>query len=1073
MADGERSGPSFPKRLKGKIPGEKSPEKVRGSPKGTGSPKSARGGGSDSPSSQHYPTTSVISPPEQDGELRKVGEQSSQKGTDSPKRVVPPANLQEKLPAKPITNDFPASSRANTSGRASPRKGDTPIRKSSPMRGDTSTKPAASLPKQSEAGVSKPGNASPRRLGPSIKLNKAMTPLKADESPLRGPAKRRKSGSTSPKGQSSPKRGPLPVRAGALSTSPGGAVAEPEGQSANIADSPPTVTSTPSGGSTPIRRASLDDAGVPAALEPRSAKNEVAATPTAKVPSTTRAAAARRRPTISLKDPRFRYFARALMAHRGRRAAEGHSGTSSPNGRVSPSAAPSNAAEDDNTILELGTSQVNRSTGGFGRRRSGAASPGYSRSWPGSGTKYDGEKRSRPSFVVLTGACFLALLVSAIMLVIVLQLISLFRAPSHQKHTGQRDASTSTKNPRSGTGVASIGDAYTVLLREAIDSDAKPCDNFYRFACGSWYRNHPHISSRAESFRYFIATAVTRMRNAKAEKAGEKPIDKAVRFLNACLATAEDTAANELKAVLAEAGLTWPDRSDGANFISALFFMARRLALPVFFGVDLLDGGASGRRTLTFPLDFVFQSILRRLKEHVISLQVVSYLRLAYDSLAVNGFDDARFSEILVGLVNMTDVFEVYLNSTDKEETLGGSTSLLRIAPLVPEEKWNALLKKYFEALISEVDNVVVFDSRSFAAILNLLKTRGEDRAKDILGCLCVHAALFYTKAEVRESFFGSPEEAMAQQERHCFRDVYGLFRPAVVRFLLKGAEEALADVSQLALRVGDEFRKSLRSGVPLQDQPYPYSEVTSFGKVFALLETSKPGSFLDLHEAYPNVTSRPLQNRVNFAERLARRSDFGIDESVDVARRPAKVAADHLREWEGDVGISYLGFRLAPYHLFFPWFSASAHHRAALYAGIGARLAAALYFNYAERRPFGRNVLLDGHRCLASNQEGLDAPLALELQAGVAGVGVAWRAYENMRRNITTEPETPSTEEGFGAIAGPRAFFAFGCHLFCGEEDGEKMCNVPLRHNADFARVFECKNVSLMNPEKKCDMFG
>ncbi|KAL1476575.1 hypothetical protein MTO96_018380 [Rhipicephalus appendiculatus] len=424
-----------------------------------------------------------------------------------------------------------------------------------------------------------------------------------------------------------------------------------------------------------------------------------------------------------------------------------------------------------------------------------------------SGAKYDGGKPWRPSLLLLTGAVILALMFTAIIFFIALHTISRVKAPSRQKHPRNRTTNETASSPlRFGTGLGSTGDAYGILLRDAVDRDAKPCDNLYRFACGSWKRNHPRTTSRAENFEYFVATAVTRMREVKPEQADGKPIGKAALYLNACLTAAEGGASNDVRTVLAEAGLTWPGRSAGSDFVSALFFMARRLALPVFFGVDMLHIEGSGRRILTFPLGAAFQSILRTVQEHIRTGHVATYLRLAYDHMAENISDDARFSEILASLVDMNEVFEVYLNASEKEEVLGNVTSLLHIAPMVAVEKWNTSLQKYFGANIAEVDDVIVFDRASFATILGLLKTKGEDGAVDILGCLAVHAAIFYTKAEVRESFFGSSEVARAQQERHCFGDVHSLFRRVVDHFLFNGAEEALAHVSELARTVRDEF---------------------------------------------------------------------------------------------------------------------------------------------------------------------------------------------------------------------------------------------------------------------------
>ncbi|KAL1476574.1 hypothetical protein MTO96_018379 [Rhipicephalus appendiculatus] len=127
------------------------------------------------------------------------------------------------------------------------------------------------------------------------------------------------------------------------------------------------------------------------------------------------------------------------------------------------------------------------------------------------------------------------------------------------------------------------------------------------------------------------------------------------------------------------------------------------------------------------------------------------------------------------------------------------------------------------------------------------------------------------------------------------------------------------------------------------------------------------------------------------------------------------------------------------------------------------------------KRRPFGPSRLVDNHRCLASNLgDDFDVSFGLELQAAVAGVDVAWRAYKrNVAADCDATNAAAAADDAVGTMTGSRAFFVFGCYLFCGEEDGERMCNVPAREHADFARVFECNEDPPMKSSKKCDMFG
>ncbi|XP_070376885.1 nascent polypeptide-associated complex subunit alpha, muscle-specific form-like [Dermacentor albipictus] len=279
MADGKRSGSSSPQRFKGSTPGENSPTKARASPKGVESSNSMRSGGRDTPRSQHSPTSSNLSPPpERGGEVREAGEEISPKRTASPNRGASPANLHEKT----VASDSPSSARPNTSARASPRRGGTPTRRASPVRADPSSKPGASSPKHGEAGVPKPGDASPVLRGSPMQLHNIRVPKTGGQSPARGPAKPTKSGSASPKRRSSPKRQPILMQAGTSSTPPGVRVRKAEGSPAKAAECSPKGRRSPSGGSTPIRRAFLGNAGLPSSFRQPSATSQAHFTPAAK-----------------------------------------------------------------------------------------------------------------------------------------------------------------------------------------------------------------------------------------------------------------------------------------------------------------------------------------------------------------------------------------------------------------------------------------------------------------------------------------------------------------------------------------------------------------------------------------------------------------------------------------------------------------------------------------------------------------------------------------------------------------------------------------------------------------------
>ncbi|XP_072143012.1 neprilysin-1-like [Dermacentor andersoni] len=678
-------------------------------------------------------------------------------------------------------------------------------------------------------------------------------------------------------------------------------------------------------------------------------------------------------------------------------------------------------------------------------------------------------KKSPHSLRTILGVASFTVIFAVVFLGVTWRIITLFKvehrpSPEAALHKGN----ASTRSPRSrADAVTAITEAYSALVRDAVDRSGDPCDNFYRFACGSWTQNHPETSSRVDNLVSFIGAALSRMREANARNKEGEPISKAVGYMEACLAPEESTAVADLTAMLAEARLTWPDKSEGSGFLSAVFFMARRLALPVFFDIDVrLQRERGGRRVLAFPLDLIFQSILKRLCNMIASLHVVSYLRVAYEELAGTSVNETRFSEFVELLANATDVFDVYLRSTDKEEVMWNVTLVFQIAtPLITEGKWNAVLEQYLRTSTSDVVSLIVFDFKSFAAVFSLLKNLGEAAATDLMGFLAFQAAIFYTNTKIRGSFFGSLEEAARQQKLICFRETYGLFQHAVNNFLLNGAEQQVKEIVGVARRVRNTVFETLhRNSTSYGAHAQPRSVDDTFNSTFALMDAFNIDTNWSMYKSYPSVSlGRPLLNHISFAQHLAQiqaRIEMVLDlaASNEIRRR--------LWHFDDNFSVARRSFVLTPYHLHFPWYTDKAS-RSVLYAGIGSRLAATLLFHCLQRSSTCRTVLADHRSCLETNGAGYQRTFGEELQVALAGITVAWRAFQDDVSNATRH-----TVEASSPIEADGLFFAFGCYFFCGEDGGEELCNAPLKHSADFARVFECGRHSPMNPERKCAIF-
>ncbi|KAK8775278.1 hypothetical protein V5799_031371 [Amblyomma americanum] len=588
---------------------------------------------------------------------------------------------------------------------------------------------------------------------------------------------------------------------------------------------------------------------------------------------------------------------------------------------------------------------------------------------------------------------------------------------------------------------------YQAMLANAVDTSIAACDDFYAHVCRLWTRDHEESVQRV-AWNRFVDGAIRDLH--ETSRTGTITQESA-KFFATCLSVVNASNVRSVKKVLAEGGIVWPDRNARPDFLNALFYMSRRVFMPVFFDFSVQNGSL-----LVASPDEDFQRRLRVLRKHIKSRHLRDHLRTTYEEFG--GLNMSRLEEIIEDL-DSAEIFVDFCSNVTRTRdgtpelfVENDTTSFFRLAPSVPVERWNTMLRRYFNISFSDLHGVAVRNVDYFRAVFKAHEQKGEGAMNDVVETLCVQNLVQYTSYEIIASFHESG--AIQSLREDCFLSTVAFFSYDVNHFLLKTRSSALSGVIQLAERVLEAFFAFIgdsdnRSHTLIHNYAQSHDgNVSNFRNVFTVLKNSAQTAYHFAQGGYPVVTSDPLHNWILFYKSYLRLS--------------RAVALSPLTQYRERDFAKFKGFSVLTEHLDFPYYTPDAH-RGVVLGGLGSRIAATVFYDYVESQRDASEIYQRNQDCLAgSSGDEQD----LDLQGAVASVPVVLSAFKQSLE--ATDDHLAGDLPPFPATS---ILFLFGCYLLCGEPNGERMCNVPLMHSPEFSRVYGCAESSFMNPSNKCTL--
>ncbi|XP_050032398.2 uncharacterized protein [Dermacentor andersoni] len=602
---------------------------------------------------------------------------------------------------------------------------------------------------------------------------------------------------------------------------------------------------------------------------------------------------------------------------------------------------------------------------------------------------------------------------------------------------------------------------YEELLANAMDPEAQPCDNFYAHVCGTWIKAGRRAVYEVNWDRFLVEIAKRTADFTPRTGSDQEPVDKAVAYIRACLSPLERDNMPEVRAVLAAAGVTWPQPDPEPDFLSVMFLMSRHVYHPVFIAVDV--DTMEGPRTLMLSFGGQFPSTYEQISQHVTTIHAKQHFRVTYESLAP--MNETRLDELFDQFIVMKRFLDNHTPMTDDGHSSADPASFLQWTPSVPESRWDEQTRRFLDSPLRRLGGCFIDHVGAFKALFELHAAFGENKMANFVGFFAVQALVGFGNIRLLESFYGASDVATEEQRKYCVMTAYQMFAYAIDSFLETGTKGALTDVNTLVGWVEAAFGRLLRAtddSSSLGGDPTPEPLHLNLNQAFSILNYSRREVTHSIYAGYPEmVMDAPLSNSIN--------ASAYMQATQQMASASGQTGQTPYQGYQAFDATIFNSFRLNPQLLVFPWYEADAHV-GVLLGGLGARLAAAVFYDYVERNNgSGSALYAENQRCLSPKNEtsGSKSNVDTDLQGAVAAAAVVADVYKEVAGSgdrAWTQRESPPPWTGESVA------FAFFCWLNCGDaERGPSTCNTAAMHSRDFGRVFGCPAGSRMNPVKKC----
>lgn len=646
---------------------------------------------------------------------------------------------------------------------------------------------------------------------------------------------------------------------------------------------------------------------------------------------------------------------------------------------------------------------------------------------------------------------------------------------------------TETTTPRRPFAVCNTTDcvAHAATLSASVASARDPCDDFSRFVCAAWKREHmAAVKSLTEQLIADSLLALTRMSGSWGD--GAKLEDRPAQFMGLCMTARPDQDSAGLQAfkefLIGEVNfLVAPKDRDAtyAGLLKALAILSGKWLVPLWFRLDLAIIGNASSIIIIKPEPLaVFWRQLHAMLNTTYATYVEQFIQVVYDggekpSLASASYIKFLREESATVQSDVLRVLSVTASSRLPVPLDGRLSDLPEFAPKFTGHAWAAAVSPVLGWIISD-EYVVHASTRQLLDAMN-----------ELAGSKSAEQLLFHTAWWFVQQIGALTSNALFEATRVALGGAGSLYQG-----LLCGVQVSVIYNTLLASRhatsVPPATRQSVYDTLNLVHS-VAVTTVRTSNSLGPLVKDSVYYMLLGTHPVVwplpPNIDATQLwsyygdiveDSRAFFGHWHSSR--LGIQRSF--GRRVHTIAAEFYKLDPTS---------LATYSPAFKGVSvATAAIRAPLYYGAGtaAMRFGGLGFVYAAQlvRNMDARALQDA-AAIAESPVALEADHlfqsfqcsdAQEKRAAfphLPALALAYAAY-NKSLNGTVEDVRL---KGLEAFTPTQVFFMTACLSLCEEDAAGRHwsgdCNAAARNFAPFVEAFGCSPGSPMNRKEKCHL--